>query len=39
MHSMSNLLSSFALRREPELAAFIEASGNESLQAEYQGIL
>ena len=39
MHSMANLLSSFALQREPDLAAFIDASGNEALQAEYQGIL
>jgi hypothetical protein len=38
MHSLGNLLSGFALRREPELARFIEASDHTDLLAEYRDI-
>ncbi len=38
-HSMTNLLSGFALRHEVELDRFIYASGAEDLQQEYNDIL
>jgi len=37
-HSLVNLLTGCALRREAELIRFIEESGDPSLQAEYQAI-
>ncbi|HDD24837.1 MAG TPA: hypothetical protein ENF52_05320 [Chloroflexi bacterium] len=37
-HSVVNMLSGFALRRERELARFIEASQDPALQAEYADI-
>jgi hypothetical protein len=38
-HSMSNLLSGFALLQETELVEFIGLAGNEELQTEYRDIL
>jgi len=38
MHSMVNLLSGCALRREAELIQFVEQSGDTHLQQEYQAI-
>jgi hypothetical protein len=37
-HSVVNVLSGFALRREEELARFVRESGDDSLQAEYADI-
>jgi len=37
-HSVVNMLSGFALRREEELARYLQECGDESLQAEYDDI-
>ena len=37
-HSVVNILSGFALRREEELAQFLQESGDPALQAEYKDI-
>lgn len=39
VHSLPNLLSGYALQREAELHAFINASGSEALHREYHDIL
>ncbi|MGW8319068.1 MAG: DUF6909 family protein [Candidatus Promineifilaceae bacterium] len=38
-HSMTNLLSGFALQHQPRLVAFIDQEGSADLRAEYEDIL
>ena len=38
-HSMTNLLGGYALLREPQLHAYIDASGSEELHREYRDII